>query len=523
MNTDLYRKLMTWRNDQAKREGVETYRVFPNAVLEALATTLPKNKEEMLCIKGLKDAKFGRYGVMLLQIIAENLPSSTSSFPPAGGEDREGFESESETSPESPPLKGGEEDLPLSVSQFLDALNLGLSGMAARIKGEVSSVDIRDRVVYFSLKDSEDESLISCLIFRSQYQISGVNIAVGDEIIIEGVPEIYKPNGRLSLKVHVIELAGEGALKKAYDELFQKLTSEGLMAPERKRMLPEFPQRIALVTSEQGAAIGDFTMNLGMLGLKVDFYRASVEGKKSVFEILAALKFFNKHPDQYDLLVVIRGGGSFESLQAFNNEMLVREIAGSAIPTLLGVGHEKDVTLAALVADMMVSTPTATARTIREPFERARQITSQAKILLLERFARELSNTGMTLSALEQLIVSVFPRLREKFERMEQQLRRSLDKISFTIGQSRNFLQTLEEKVSRGFAQMRESTEKSLLRMEEKLREYDPNRALALGYSLIHSGEKLVRSIKDIEKGDSIGIQVADGRIDAEVKHIIGI
>jgi exodeoxyribonuclease VII large subunit len=96
------------------------------------------------------------------------------------------------------------------------------------------------------------------------------------------------------------------------------------MAPERKRLLPEFPNRIALITSEQGAAIGDFTMNLGQIGLSVHFYPTSVEGKKAVFEILAALRYFNLHADKYDLLVMTRGGGSFESLQAFNNEMLVR-------------------------------------------------------------------------------------------------------------------------------------------------------------------------------------------------------
>lgn len=514
MNTGLYRKLMAWRNEQAKREGVETYRVFPNATLEAIATNVPKNKEEMLGIKGLKEAKFGRYGQAILGVLNGFELKEVSE----GGDLKE--EESTIRNQESGKIQTNEVDEILSVSQFLDALNLGLSGMAARIRGEVSSVDIRERVVYFSLKDGEDESLVSCLIFRSAYQISGVNLAVGDEIIIEGVPEIYKPNGRLSLKVSVIELAGEGALKKAYDELFRKLTTEGLMAPERKRLLPEFPTRIALITSREGAAIGDFTMNLGQIGLAVHFYPTSVEGKKAVFEILAALRFFNAHPEQYDLLVVTRGGGSFESLQAFNNEMLVREIAESKIPTLLGVGHEKDVTLAALASDVMVSTPTATARTIREPFERARQTVSHAQPLLFERFHRELSEKYVAVSHAEQIIALVFPKLRERFERMEQQLIRACDRIGFSVEQLKNLLMTSEETIRTGFIRMKESIDQSLLRMEEKLREYDPNHALKLGYSLIHSGERLIRSIQDVRKGDSIDIQVADGRIDAEVKQI---
>lgn len=513
---------MAWRNDQAKREGVETYRVFPNATLEAIATSFPKNKEEMLCIKGLKDAKFGRYGAMILSILKEfELEESTESNElkegesrisdrPAGGKNQESGVTQENTIEEI-----------LSVSQFLDALNLGLSGMAARIKGEVSSVDIRDRVVYFSIKDSQDESLVSCLIFRSQYQISGVNLAVGDEIIIDGAPEIYKPNGRLSIKVNMIELAGEGALKKAYDELFRKLETEGLMRAEKKRVLPEFPSRIALITSEQGAAIGDFTMNLGQIGLKVDFYPTSVEGKKAVFEILAALRFFNRHAEKYDLLVVIRGGGSFESLQAFNNEMLVREVANSNIPTLLGVGHEKDVTLAALVADMMVSTPTATARTIREPFERARQVVGHANTLLFERFDREISEKYVALSNAEQALALVFPKLRERFERVEQELIRSLDRLRFSIGQMKNVLVISEGLLITGFVRMDESLRQSFQRMDEKLHEYNPNRALALGYSLVRLQKGLVRSIGQVKQGDRLDISLKDGTIETEVKKIL--
>ncbi|MGB5018100.1 MAG: exodeoxyribonuclease VII large subunit, partial [Candidatus Moraniibacteriota bacterium] len=367
-----------------------------------------------------------------------------------------------------------------------------------------------------------DESLVSCLIFRSAYQISGVNLAVGDEIIIEGVPEIYKPNGRLSLKVSIIELAGEGALKKAYDELFRKLTTEGLMAPERKRLLPEFPNRIALITSEQGAAIGDFTMNLGQIGLSVHFYPTSVEGKKAVFEILAALRFFNTHPEQYDLLVVTRGGGSFESLQAFNNEMLVREVANSEIPTLLGVGHEKDVTLAALASDVMVSTPTATARTIREPFERARETLRHAEPLLFHRFERGLLEQYAVLSKAEQEIASVFPRLRVRFDDAEQALLRSIDRIAFSLTRSRDLLLASQESLSLGFVRMKEFVMQTIVRMDEKLHEYDPNRALKLGYSLVRLQKGLITSIRQVKQGDMLDISLKDGTIGAEVRSVTG-
>ena len=274
----LLSQLREWRNDQARVEGVEVFRVLPNAALEALAGALPQSKEEMLTIKGIKEAKYRKYGAALLKIIKEQTHSfvvpvlQSADKHPAGiqkkkswipdqvGDDKNDLEVRLPNYEDN--RKRENEDQTLSVSQFLDGLNVELSGMAARVRGEVSSVDVRERVVYFTLKDSRDESTLNCLIFRYQYEVSGVQIAPGDEIIVEGVPEIYKPSGRLSLKVGIIELFGEGALKKAYEMLKAKLEREGLFAPERKRPLPEFPETIALVTSEQGAAIGDFTINL---------------------------------------------------------------------------------------------------------------------------------------------------------------------------------------------------------------------------------------------------------------------
>lgn len=522
MAKGIHQTLRTWRAEQARIEGVETYRVLPNAVLDALAGSLPRTKEEMLCVKGIKEAKFQKYGSRLLNIIAEYTSSRNASddgslgvdFGRANDEEDEAFEKGDSAS------RQNQETEPLSVSQFLDGLNVELSGMAARVRGEVSSVDERERVVYFTLKDSEDESMVNCLIFRYQYEISGVKIAVGDEIIVEGCPEIYKPNGRLSLKVGIIELFGEGALKKAYDALKLKLEQEGLFATERKRMLPKFPERIALITSEQGAAIGDFTMNLGSQGFKVDFYPTSVEGKKAVLEIIQALRYFNSRAENYDVLVMVRGGGSLESLQAFNNEALVREVAAMKMPTLLGIGHEKDVTLAALVADVMVSTPTATARTLREPFEHARQSVRHAETLLTERFARELTQTKHFLSQSEDVLSSLFPKIKERFMHMEQKLLRSFERIRYALRQSAEFLVEAERKIGIGFHSLRDRFKQKLERAQEKLREYDPNRALKLGYSLVKAGKKLVRSVDDVKQGDTLDIQVQDGTIGTEVKRI---
>ncbi|MGB4942549.1 MAG: exodeoxyribonuclease VII large subunit, partial [Candidatus Moraniibacteriota bacterium] len=372
MNYELLQQLKQWRDEQARIEGVEAYRVMNNATLEALIARMPATPAELLEVKGIKEAKSRRYGKALLGMLASFGEGTTE-----GDEVSIPFGKEVSTSNQAPGEKESEAshgpEEPLTVSQFLDSLNVELSGMAARLRGEVSEFNIwNNSFVFFSLKDSQDGSVLKCGMPYGRYQVCGVDVKIGDEVVVEGFPKMYKPRGELSLQVGVIEYAGEGELKKAYDALYQKLERAGVFAPERKRLIPPFAERVALITSGEGAAIGDFTMNLARTGLHVDFYPTLVEGKKAVFEIIQAIRYFNRTPERYDVLVLTRGGGSLESLAAFNTEALVNEIVASRIPVLAGIGHERDVSLAALAADAMVSTPTATARYLALSWDEAR-------------------------------------------------------------------------------------------------------------------------------------------------------
>jgi exodeoxyribonuclease VII large subunit len=512
--------LRQWRDAQARIEGVETFRVFPNAVLDALAGALPQDKEAMLAIKGLKEAKFRKYGTALLKIIKENTSGETRVM---NVSDKKVVSRKQQAVREDETEKKQDEEIDqtLSVSQFLDGLNMELSGMASRVQGEVSSVDERERVVYFTIKDSKDESTLNCLIFRYQYEISGVKIALGDEIIVEGLPEIYKPSGRLSLKVGVIELFGEGALKKAYEALKLKFEQEGLFAPERKRPLPEFPERIALITSEQGAAIGDFTMNLGAQGFKVSFFPTSVEGKKAVFEIIKAIQYFNQRKEKYDVLVIVRGGGSLESLQAFNNEALVREVASSKIPTLLGVGHEKDITLAALVADMMVSTPTATAKELRVHFDEARQLIRHFEVQLPTLFREQLSLVKNILGKNSETLLGHLDAFRELVATLRQHLVEKLFLIQAVIEGKIELLKQEKKSLENGFGTLFKRTSDQIRHSSERLDQYDPTRVLKLGYSLVRKGAKVVKDISDVRIGDILDIQLSKGKISAKVEKIL--
>lgn len=514
----LLQELRKWRDMQARIEGVETFRVFPNAVLQALVDSLPQNKEEMLCIKGLKEAKFRKYGLKLLGIIKENMIGGGEKTEVISTAQKEKKRKNKEVSQKI--NQEQKDDRILSVSQFLDGVNVELSGMAGRIQGEVSSIDERERVIYFTLKDGKDESTLSCLIFRFQYDISGVKLAIGDEIIVEGVPDIYKPSGRLALKVGVIELSGVGALQKAYEALHKKLTDEGLFSPERKRFIPPFPERIALITSEQGAAIGDFTMNLGAQGFKVTFFPTSVEGKKAVFEIMSAVKYFNRHPEKYDVLVIVRGGGSLESLQAFNNEALVREIALSKIPTLLGVGHEKDVTLSALASDMMVSTPTATAKELRFHFDEARQMIHRFEKELPLLFESILTNTYSTLEKESEELLDYLQKFQNMFSVLHQALREKLFTNIALLQRKRDFLTQGEKNMENGLIRMIREGRERIDVAEGKLKQYDPLRVLKFGYSIVKKEMQIIKSFADIQVGDRLLLEFGIGKAKVKVEDI---
>ncbi|MCW1887928.1 MAG: exodeoxyribonuclease VII large subunit [Candidatus Moranbacteria bacterium] len=499
----LQSKLREWREEQARREGIESYKILSKATLDALVEARPESKEEILLIKGIKEKKYQKYGKAILAIIESVKESSVEKV------DSELEEQYEETSHN-----------PLTVSQFLDSLNMELSGMAARITGEVTSVDVRERVVYFTLKDMFDGSMLPCLIFRFAYQISGVEIQIGDQIVVEGAPEIYKPNGRLSLKVGLIELAGEGMLKKAYDELYRKLQEEGLMSEESKTDLPKYPERIALVTSAQGAAIDDFKMNLGNFGLKIDFYPTAVEGKKAVFEILKALKYFRAQADRYDVLVMVRGGGSLESLQAFNNEALVKEVASFPIPTLLGVGHEKDITLAALVADKMVSTPTATAKELTTQWTEGRQAIKNLSLKLPRIFEQILYQKKQFLNTGTSVLLEVLRLIQRKNLRIEQAFFVQIRRFEEEINRKKKENSLRREVLKSGFIEVFNRAKRSILVYEEQLKIYDPRRVLQLGYGLVKKGTALIKDASKIVPGDILSVQLGKGGFEALVKKI---
>ncbi len=245
----------------------------------------------------------------------------------------------------------------LTVSEFNEFIKNVLRDDIGEvmIQGEVSGFRITgDKLVFFELKDKK--SRILCFLLK--YELK-VEIEDGMEIQIYGLPSIFQTSGSFHIRVISIALVGQGALSRAFELLKAKLAQEGLFDLARKRALPKFPNSIGIITSKDGAAYTDILriLNNKWCGLKIFCAHTTVQGAYASNSIMAAIAYFNK-VQLVDIIILARGGGSLEDLQAFNLENVARAIFSSKIPIICGVGHERDITIADLVADVRASTPT---------------------------------------------------------------------------------------------------------------------------------------------------------------------
>jgi len=248
------------------------------------------------------------------------------------------------------------EDIVLSVSDFVALLNQSLEYAfpSVVVTGELANFRVsKNKWVYFDLKD--EQSSVKC--FGTVYQLSGP-LEDGMLLQVRAQPRLHNLYG-FSLNVLSLRPTGEGTIRRASELLAAKLEAEGLFAPERKRRLPYPPQRIGLIASSESAAYVDFMkiLNARWMGLDIELVDVQVQGEAAPLQLVQAIEHFNQMADMPDVLVLTRGGGSAEDLMAFSDEWVTRAVAGSRIPTLVAIGHEVDISLAELAADMRASTP----------------------------------------------------------------------------------------------------------------------------------------------------------------------
>src|SRR5437667_9618593 len=272
------------------------------------------------------------------------------------------------------------------------------------VTGEVTNLRVQSSGhIYFTLKDANAQ--LNCVLFRGESVPNRDLLQDGQKLILQGDLTVYEPRGQYQLVVRAVELQGVGALQLAFERLKRKLQAEGLFAPERKRPLPKYPQRIGLVTSPTGAAIRDVlhVIQRRNPGLEIIFTPCRVQGEGAAQEIAAAIRLLNvfarsveslnrstgqafaastlprlNASTSIDLVLLTRGGGSLEDLCAFNEEVVARAIVESAIPVVSAVGHEIDFTISDFAADVRAATPSAAAELITEGVFASREFVSEA-------------------------------------------------------------------------------------------------------------------------------------------------
>lgn len=382
----------------------------------------------------------------------------------------------------------------LTVSEFLAVVNQLLGGADAVVEGEVSGFSVsQGKWVFFGLKDQEQDAVVEC--FMMAYQLA-LPLEDGMLVRVTGRPGVHPRSGRFRISVSRVEPVGEGALARALALLKAKLEREGLFALERKRLLPFVPEVIGLVASRESAAYSDFLKVLGHRfgGLTVVVRHARVEGAAAIPEITQALREFAEVEPRPEVIVLTRGGGSLESLAAFNSEEVARAIFASAIPVVVGVGHERDVTLADLAADVRASTPS-----------NAAELLVPERTALLDELTGTVKHLTLTLErrlADEALMIQRFHAAGGQFMKAAHERIRVFSQRTWTA---------VSQRLARAFD--------SVARSERLLNSFNPKAVLTRGYSIVRrqADQALLRSARQVAAGQALSITLQDGSVEAEV------
>lgn len=393
----------------------------------------------------------------------------------------------------------------LSVSELTSRLRSVIEREVGtvRVEGELSDFTrAASGHCYFTLKD--DEAQMRCVMWRWQANDLTFSPSEGMLLHAEGTMSLYEKRGDVQLQVESMTLAGEGALRKAFEKLKRKLDGEGLFDDAHKQALPAFPTTIGVVTSGDGAALHDITSTLERRfpAVEVQLCPVNVQGAQAGTQIAEAIRFFNARQAQADppvsVLIVGRGGGSTEDLWAFNEEVVARAIFDSEIPVVSAVGHETDISIADLVADKRAATPTMAAEVVvphrRELAEQIRQLRRTLRHCLL------------------QLL------------RDSQQ---ELDHLTTAYGFQRpaRLADTARQRLADRRKRLHQAAQRSLRRRQEQLRALtqrlhllDPRRPLSKGYVKVERNETPVARADELASGDQVRLRFQDGDHTARIE-----
>lgn len=434
-----------------------------------------------------------------------------------------------------------------SVSEFSREVRrlLETSYRELWIEGEIGNLsEPRSGHGYFSLKDGD--AGVRCVLFRQRRPHCATAPVEGARVLIRARASLYEPRGDFQLIVEYMEGVGEGALRRAMEALKRRLDDEGLFAAQRKKPPPDVPSRIGVITSTTGAAVRDVLAVLGRdcPWIPVVIYPTAVQGEEAPAGIVEALRVAAARRE-CDVVLLVRGGGSLEDLQAFNEESVARALAACPIPTVCGVGHETDATIADFVADVRAPTPTGAAQEVAATAARVAD-TLRGHRSRLERCATvELQRAMQAVDAVGARVRHPLDRIRHRMASLDHLAGRLRVELGASLHAAALNLKDLERRVSdagpnalltvyalaldnlrsrlrRAVDARRAGVASRLDSLHRQLQSLNPSTTLARGYAVVmdRTGTRVIASTRDVSGGERVQARLADGTLHCGVERV---
>ncbi|HOQ09082.1 MAG TPA: exodeoxyribonuclease VII large subunit [Syntrophomonadaceae bacterium] len=368
------------------------------------------------------------------------------------------------------------------------------------LKGEISGFKLYQQSghLYFTLKDAD--SSISAVMFRSRARRLEFKPENGMEVLVRGSVSVFAPQGRYQLYVEEMEPYGVGGVYLFLEQLKEKLQQKGYFDVEKKKPLPAYARRIGVVTSQDGAALRDILRVLRQRhrGVDVVLVHSAVQGAEAPEQIARGIKLLNLY-GQVDLIIVGRGGGSFEDLMPFNSEEVVRAIYESELPVISAVGHEVDWTLADLAADVRAATPTQAA---------------QLAVADLEHLSQECNQ-------LQQRLIRIMQRrLQQESEILDRlMMNRAWQKPRQMVQQYQQYCQELRVQMQKAMENRVNQSRQRLAMAVSGLERLSPLKVMQRGYAVVHNQAGIIKSVENVQPGDCLSITLLDGELCTQVKQ----
>ena len=410
------------------------------------------------------------------------------------------------------------------------------------LTGEISNFRLRPTHQYFSLKD--ENAIISATMFQSAFKKIQFRPEEGMKVLVIGKVSVFEKSGQYQINIEHMEPDGVGALYLAYEQLKKKLEAEGLFSLP-KMPIPQFPKKIAILTSESGAVIQDIQTTVARRFpiVQLVLYPTVVQGVHAVNSILKNLNLVEQ--EDYDVVIIGRGGGSIEDLWAFNEEPVVRRVAELSIPVISSVGHETDTTLIDFVSDMRAATPTAAAEIATPVLMEIHQQLRNLQTRLEQALSRQLQIKRERMQALANASIFQNPeRIYQVYQQRVDQLEMRLQQImQQSVQQKRQQLVKNQHRLELGSPSRRVQTEKQALQylakrleqaqgqlMKDKKQQFQraiqqldllsPLKIMNRGYGILQQDETIIKSVDQLEVNQELTIQLVDGTVRSKVTSV---